>query len=240
MNLIFAGASTDYCLLALRQTCKSLSEIHCPPALNLVVDQFSALSNFDTAEMFLLEYGINKQDYYSIFRQLISKVLLSKIPEGCSKTIETSHQNYMFYPKLYELFPRANFIFCLRDGRDVVASNFIKQRDSNQKIIDTEEVRDSAIQWLNSIGTGLNGITEIKNLGANTSVVKFEDLLNPSFKNGSISAISECNKTIELDLNLQQSTNQWRSVFNDKQIEVLKDELNEVLKQMGYLQNCPW
>ena len=111
--------------------------------------------------MFLLEYGINKQDYYSIFRQLISKVILSKI----IKTIEDQFKNYMFYPKLYELFPRANFIFCLRDGRDVVASNFIKHRDLNQKIIDTEEVRDSAIQWLNSIGTGLNGITEIKNLG---------------------------------------------------------------------------
>ena len=240
MKFIFAGASTDDCLLAIREICASRPEIFCPPALNLVVDQLSALSNFETAEIFLLEYGINKEDCYSIFRQLISKVLMSKIPVGCHKTIETSYQNYMFYPRLYQLFPEAEFIFFLRDGRDVVASELNSKNELNPEAIKTEEVRDCAIKWLNSIGTGLNGIVEIKSLGASTNVIKYEDLCNPSLNKSIISSISNSKENIAVDLNFKQHTNQWRTVFNQEHIKVLKDELDETLEQMGYLKNSPW
>ena len=39
---------------------------------------------------------------------------------------------------------------------------------------------------------------------------------------------------------LKQHINQWRTVFNQEHIKVLRDELDEVLEQMGYLKNSPW
>ncbi len=239
MKFIFTGGSTEDCLLPLREICKSLTEINCPPPLNLVTDQLDAFSNFEIAERFLLEYGINKQGYHSIFQQLISKVLMSHSTAESQKTIETSFQNYMFYPKLHQLFPEADFIFILRDGRDVLASELILEKKITGKPILSGKLRNYAINWINSIGTGLSGIAEIKNAGANTSVIKYEDLLNPSSCKNIISTIASCDSTTDSSLNRIQ-TNQWRSTFTEEQIEVLKDELHEVLEQLGYLNISPW
>lgn len=163
MKLLFIGAPTLECSLYVRNTLAQHPLLCCPQPLNLISAQSEALQSFDEMQPFLKEYQLFEEDYVNLFRQIIIKTLQNyPHPQNSSVLVETSHQNHLSFTTLYRLFPEAQFSFILRDGRDEVIS-LLKNKICQDSEITPEDITNTSIEWLNSIGSGLHNLQNILN-----------------------------------------------------------------------------
>ena len=242
MKLLFIGASTPECSFIARSTLEQHPQFCCPPPLDLISEQSDALQNFDVAQPFLKEYQIAEEDYLSLFKQMIIKILQNYPNRKYASVLaETSHENHLNFATLYRLFPEARFTFILRDGRDVIIS-LLRDKINKGSEITLNDITKASVTWLNAIGNGLNNLHEISKLGAATNTIKIESLFNSQVSDPLI--LDFFNK-LEIDSfsfskNPIQQIPDWKKILNKPQIDILINETGQILNQLGYLSETSW
>ncbi|MFY0655003.1 MAG: sulfotransferase [Cyclobacteriaceae bacterium] len=165
---------------------------------------------------------------------------------------DTTPYNTQYLNEVYDLFPKAKYVFLLRDGRDVVAA----YKKPDKKII--EELSDpinSAKHWLGSIQK-----YQWLKKRASVHMIKYEDLVENTEEQ--LKALLNFlgfdyeNKTLEFHKNIpdikeyreehhenlfkpiqNNSIGQWESILTQEEKETVIPRLEKSLRQFDYLKS---
>ena len=253
MNLVFVGGDSYFCSHLLRRIFAGSTQILTPPPLQLISAQARAYSNFQTAESFLREYRLTDRDRDELFAQLILMAPNSLLHQSSARAlIESTSENFRFFPMISHLIPAGKLVFLVRDGRDVVASLLSSKRMNwGERQNDRPfQIQSLCNYWLECLHTALQGIGQNSLPASNRSILFYEDFWDETRFLSSVQSLlppevevleEELNRDFEkIDSSEVFRPGTWRSLLSEEECALVKAEIDEALASLGYLKRCPW
>ena len=253
---IFIGGAGRSGTTLIRTMLDSHSRIHCGPERKMVnaISRLRAQwvnSNIHT----LLEAGITVDILDDACAAFI-KTLMSKTSDGSPRIAEKTPPNLLHMTFLSKVFPRAQFVHVIRDGRAVIAS-LLKQdwldANTGNKLAYCEDIGEAARYWVSMVQAVR---AEARNSGARYHEVRYEDLITDP--NGTVDEMlaflgepfeQQVLEYHKLNHNLPvtessshqvsrplytEALNRWRGEFTDEQLQVIESIAGPTLRELGY------
>jgi hypothetical protein len=132
-NPIFVGGVPRSGTTLLRVILDTHPRIFCGTELRVIQGLAHLWRNaWESAQRPLKEgYGIEAEDFRSIFRELILSFLMPALERsGKPRLAEKTPSNFLAFNELRRLFPDSPLIHIIRDGRDVVTSRVERDLDA--------------------------------------------------------------------------------------------------------------
>lgn len=153
--------------------------IACGPELRVIASlaSFSAQSRQFCGDNLAANYGLTpthlKQAFHDLIGSFLEPYLISR---GKKRIAEKTPANVLHFTELSELFPDADFVHIIRDGRDVVASLLTMDWTDTRTGKPMEMTRDpanAAATWAHQVKAGLNA----KDAGLRIFELRYENLV---------------------------------------------------------------
>jgi hypothetical protein len=167
---------------------------------------------------------------------------------GKTRWMEKTPRSVIYMKDLHRLFPDAQFLHIIRDGRDVAVSiveNFWPIGENPSENVSfrelTRDVKNAARYWDYFVKVGLTAATELPP-GTCLEVI-YEELM--SRPEQTLRKICEFigepfEKRLLAFPPKQDRQGRWREVFTQRDKAAFKQEANELLVRMGYERDANW
>jgi cell division protein FtsL len=213
----------------------------------------SILSNHNEIYALTNETGIFSQKYLNL-----TQLLFFIKQAGRNRLLEKTPKHVHHIPKIISVFPKAQIIVMIRDGRDVACS--IKERTGDidlgiKKWIESNEAwlihkNNPALYTLKLESLIANKKLEINKLicflglSESKSIFEYHTTKKKFFDNHHANTDSE-KKHLELrnwQINqpLFNNTTRWKKEMAESEKELFKQRANYLLKYFNYIQNDEW
>ncbi len=153
--------------------------IACGPELRVIpaLAGFAAQTRDLCGENLEAHYGLTPDRVGAVFGDLIGSFLEPyRASRGKSRIAEKTPANILHFDELDRLFPDADFIHIIRDGRDVVASLLTmdwKDARTGAPMAMTQDPATAAATWTHHVTAGL----EAKTAGIRVFELHYEELI---------------------------------------------------------------
>lgn len=226
-------------------------------ALQPISNLYNMLSN--QIRESLSKYNFLQSDLNVSFRRFISSLFTKRNIHG--RVVEQTPLNIESMPELVSIFPDAQFLHIIRDGRDVVSS-LLKRKWLNgttgKPFEPTESIEKAAKYW-NDIMLKAKNVSQSLLTDSNYLEFKYEKLINSQEETVKFvleflgepfdSAVLEYHKH---EHSFSPSTNKpqtgiyntavgrWKNEFSPKDAQVFDSIAGQMLIELGYEENNEW
>ncbi len=239
--------------------------IACGPELRVIpaLAGFSAQTRQLCGDTLETYYGLTPEHLKEAFHDLIGSFLEPYlILRGKDRIAEKTPANVLHFTELNELFPDADFVHVIRDGRDVVASLLTMDWTDTRTGKPMEMTRNPAIAaatWAHHVTTGLNA----RDAGIRVFEIRYENLVaNPREALGRLFGFLDepwSDQTLSFHLGdkirtgvaeasegqiakplYTQSVGRWRQDFSEETKAAIKGQAGALLMKLEYARDNDW
>ena len=193
-----------------------------------------------------------KEETYIFKKTSINYSQLNKIFENAGKRrwVEKTPGHVHEIPKILSVFPKAQFIVILRDGRDVACS--IKERNGDFYFGVERWLQDN-LAWLKYENAKFvyvlkledlthNPEEELKKLLLFLDLNYYDDLLNyhkekRNFFNNATEKQHITKRKYQVNAPLQKNTNRWKKEMNEEESRYFNKKAGKLMQHLGYYKN---